>query len=117
MLYAHARIASIIRKSGKDPKALSKDGVKAELSSQTELALALKVAQFPDAVESMIEDLSPNRLCIYAHELSTHFSEFYAQNQVIGSEEEEGRLVLCEATAAALRGCFKVLGITPLYRI
>ena len=37
--------------------------------------------------------------------------------QVIGSPEEESRLLLVEATAVVIRQCFSLLGITPLYRI
>lgn len=37
--------------------------------------------------------------------------------QVVGSEEEVSRLLLCEATAVIMRECFKLLGIKPLYRL
>lgn len=37
--------------------------------------------------------------------------------QVVGSEQEATRLLLCEATAVVMRQCFSLLGITPLYRI
>jgi len=37
--------------------------------------------------------------------------------QVSGSEEEDSRLLLCEATAVVMRQCLKLLGIKPLYRI
>ena len=37
--------------------------------------------------------------------------------QVIGSEEEDSRRLLCEATAVVMRACLKLLGIEPLYRI
>jgi len=37
--------------------------------------------------------------------------------QVIGSEEEDSRRLLCEATAIVMRACLRLLGIQPLYRI
>jgi arginyl-tRNA synthetase len=37
--------------------------------------------------------------------------------QVIGSEQEDSRLLLVEATARVMRQVFYLLGITPLYRI
>ena len=40
-----------------------------------------------------------------------------ARLQVAGSEYEDSRLLLCEATALIMRQTFKLLGITPLYRI
>lgn len=38
-------------------------------------------------------------------------------SQVLGSEQEDSRLLLCEATAMIMRQCFQLLGIKPLYRI
>ncbi len=40
-----------------------------------------------------------------------------AVQQVVGSEQEQSRLLLCEATAVIMRQCFSLLGIKPLYRI
>ena len=37
--------------------------------------------------------------------------------QVSGSEYEDSRLLLCEATAVVMRQCLSMLGIKPLYRI
>lgn len=37
--------------------------------------------------------------------------------QVVGTEQEESRLLLCEATAVIMRQCFALLGIKPLFRI
>ena len=45
------------------------------------------------------------------------FNQFYTECQVVGSPEEESRLLLCEATALTMRTCFQLLGIHVLYRI
>ena len=37
--------------------------------------------------------------------------------QVLKSDYEVSRLLLAESTAETMRACFKLLGITPLYRI
>lgn len=117
LLYAHARIASIIRKSGKDVHALALEGGAIHLGHETERALALHIFRFPEAVVSALEDLLPNRLCEYLYDLSTKFTDFYGNCQVIGTPEEDSRLMLCEATAEIMRACFHLLGIRPLYRI
>lgn len=62
-------------------------------------------------------ELMPNRLCEYLYDLSDVFNGFYTDCNVIGSEEETSRLLLCEATATVMRQCFSLLGITPLERI
>ena len=41
----------------------------------------------------------------------------HACMQVVGSDQEASRLLLCEATAVVMRQCFSLLGIKPLYRI
>jgi arginyl-tRNA synthetase len=65
----------------------------------------------------MLEDLMPNRLTEYLYNLSEAFNAFYQECKVLGSEQEDSRLLLAEATARAMRQCFTLLGITPLYRI
>jgi arginyl-tRNA synthetase len=36
---------------------------------------------------------------------------------VIGTPEEDSRLMLVEATAAVMKQCFSLLGITPVYKL
>ena len=45
------------------------------------------------------------------------FNQFYTDCQVVGSPEEDSRLLLCEAAAVVMRQCFELLGIKVLYRI
>ena len=117
LLYAHARIASIVRKAGKDVAALAKGGQKITLAHEDEQALALTVSRFPEAVEEALMDLSPNRLCDYLYSLTEAFNQFYGSCKVVGSEEEASRLLLCEATAVVMRQVFALLGLTPLFRL
>ena len=44
-------------------------------------------------------------------------TELLESVQVIGSQEEDSRRLLCEATAVVMRACLRLLGIQPLYRI
>ena len=117
LLYAHARIASIIRKSEKDPAAMAAAGATITLGAEQEIALALHISRFPEALEAMLQDLTPNRITEYVFELSTVFNQFYTECQVVGSPEEGSRLLLAEAAAVTMRQCLELLGITVLYRI
>ena len=45
------------------------------------------------------------------------FNQFYQECQVVGSPQEDSRLLLAEATALTMRTCFQLLGIHVLYRI
>ncbi|WOK95434.1 arginine--tRNA ligase, cytoplasmic isoform X1 [Canna indica] len=116
LLYAHARICSIIKKSGKDVEELKKLGT-IVLEHPDERALGLHLIQFAEVVEEACSNLLPNVLCEYLYKLSEMFTGFYTSCQVIGSPEEASRLLLCEATAVVMRKCFHLLGITPVYRI
>ena len=118
MQYAHARIASIVDKSGADVDELIRTS-ELSLDSPAERQLALAVLRFPEALESTLDDLMPSRICDYMYELSARYNEFYAECNVLNSEEplRSSRLILCETTARVLRQCFRLLGITPLMRL
>ncbi|KAL4651851.1 hypothetical protein ACB092_01G190600 [Castanea dentata] len=114
--YAHARICSIIRKSGKDIEELKSMGA-IVLDHADERALGLHLLQFSEVVEEACTNLLPNVLCEYLYNLSEFFTTFYSNCQVVGSAEETSRLLLCEATATVMRKCFYLLGIVPVYKI
>ncbi|KAF6167412.1 hypothetical protein GIB67_032606 [Kingdonia uniflora] len=116
LLYAHARICSIIRKSGKDIEELKKTGI-IVLDHADERVLGLHLLQFAEIVEDACTNLLPNTLCEYLYNLSENFTRFYTNCQVVGSAEETSRLLLSEATAVVMRKCFSLLGITPVYKI
>ncbi|XP_010448293.1 PREDICTED: arginine--tRNA ligase, chloroplastic/mitochondrial-like isoform X1 [Camelina sativa] len=116
LLYAHARICSIIRKSGKDIEELKKTGNLA-LDHPDERALGLHLLRFAETVEEACTNLLPSVLCEYLYSLSDYYTKFYSNCQVNGSPEETSRLLLCEATAIVMRKCFHLLGITPVYKI
>ncbi|CAA6660972.1 unnamed protein product [Spirodela intermedia] len=116
LLYAHARICSIIRKSNRDLEELKKGGG-ISLSHADERILGLHLVRFAEVVEEACLNLLPNVLCEYLYNLSETFTRFYTSCQVIGSAEESSRLLLCEATAVVMRQCFELLGIEPVYKI
>ncbi|CAH9131257.1 unnamed protein product [Cuscuta epithymum] len=116
LLYAHARICSIIRRSKRDIDDLIHNGT-LDLAHQDERVLGLHLLQFPETVEEACSNLQPNILCEYLYKLSEDFTRFYNNCQVLGSAQEESRLLLCEATSVVMRKCFHLLGITPVYKL
>ncbi|XP_050215690.1 arginine--tRNA ligase, cytoplasmic-like [Mercurialis annua] len=116
LLYAHARICSIIRKSERDIDELKNTG-SLVLEHADERALGLHLLQFAETVEEACINLLPNVLCEYLYNLSEHFTRFYSNCKVLESPEETSRLLLCEATAVVMRKCFSLLGIVPVYKI
>ena len=117
MLYSHARICSIIRNSGVDVNAMRAAGATPKAVHPSEVALAMHMIRFPEIVEATMDDLMPNRLTDYVYELAGKFNDFYRDCRVVGDEQQESRVLLCEATARVMRQVFQLLGIRPVYKI
>ncbi|KAL7542668.1 hypothetical protein ACHAXR_011985 [Thalassiosira sp. AJA248-18] len=122
LLYAHARLESIVTKGkadhGVDIDALIKDGKsKIVLAHKSERNLGLHLQFFADSIEETLEDLFPYHICDFVYALSIAASEFITQCKVLGSPEMESRLLLCRATAITMRQCFDLLGIRHVMRI
>jgi len=102
LLYTHARISSILaRATEQDFASFSVDDV--VLSHEKEKSLALTILKLPDAVEALVQELLPSRLCDYTYSLCVTFNALYWSCKVIGTEEEKTRLILCHTTALSLR--------------
>ena len=116
LLYAYARICSIIRKANVDVSSLNADK-ELKITHEKERALVLEILKFPDVMSSILTDLYAHRIPEYMWDVSNRFSAFYTECKVVGSEEQNSRLLLCEATRLALLKCFRLLAIEPLDRM
>ena len=113
LLYAYARICSIMRQSKVDINGLDAE-TELVLTKQSERDLALELLKFPDMVSSVLAELFPHKLTDYMWDLSNKFTAFYTECRVVDSPEMRSRLVLCKATKDVLAKCFYFLGIKPL---
>ncbi|GMH63906.1 hypothetical protein TL16_g03834 [Triparma laevis f. inornata] len=91
MLYARARICSIVKKaSGLEGVAegsmIWPEPAPVLLGEETEIELARQLAKFGDVLYDVEEELYPNRLCDYLFETSQKFSAFYERCEVTRSE-------------------------------
>jgi arginyl-tRNA synthetase len=117
LLFAYARLASIVRKSGVDMAALIKQPNVLQLGDTHESSLAIELLQFQDVLTFINKDLMSNRLCSYLYNVSEKVQAFVTQCRVLGSPEQNSRLLLCQATMHIMSTCFKLLGIEPLEQI
>ncbi|MDD1682477.1 MAG: arginine--tRNA ligase [Methanoregula sp.] len=107
--YAHARACSILEKAGPFPECF-------ELETHQEIALAKKIARFPRVIESVVAELHPHILAIYARELADTFNTFYHFEQVLKSEGKirDRRLTLVKAVQNTLKESLETLGIDAI---
>ena len=107
--YAYTRIRSIFRRASVD----SLEG-EIELAEEAEIRLGLKLLQFPEAIESTLDDYQANVMCNYLYELSGFFNTFYEHCPVLNAENPTSRLLICELTARVLKQGLNLLGITTV---
>ncbi|MBL9215772.1 MAG: arginine--tRNA ligase [Opitutaceae bacterium] len=118
LLYAVARIRSIFRRAGLDAAVPPVVGATAPATPQ-EIALARKLAKFPDAVQLATNTLRPHFLGLYLYELAGDYSTFYAADKVIVDDPavRARRLLLCHRTLIILETGLHLLGLRTLERM
>ncbi|HXR29992.1 MAG TPA: arginine--tRNA ligase [Solirubrobacterales bacterium] len=121
--YAHARIASILRKAGGDPEQIAA-GAGADTPDTplepTERELVKRLLEFPAEVREAAERRAPHRLCTYSTAVAADFHGFYRDCQVLGAEGEgvEGsRLALSLLTKRTIARSLGLLGISSPERM
>jgi arginyl-tRNA synthetase len=124
--YAHARIASILRKAEAEGRDVSEEAIAAgaagaglaAATEPSERALIRRALALPGEVAEAAERRAPHRLCAYVTATAADFHAFYRDCRVVGADEEAGsdgleaaRLAVCLvakrtlATALELIGC------------
>ena len=107
--YAHARACSILEKAGTFTECY-------DLETEQEIALAKKIAKFPDVIQKVVAELRPHLLATYAHELADTFNSFYHFEPVLKSEGKvrDRRLTLVKAVQNTLHEALETLGIDAI---
>ena len=112
--YAHARVASILRKGAETGLAPASD-VTGGLRDAPEAALARVVARLPEVVEDAVIAEETHGVTAYATELATQFHAFYRDAKVVDPSQPERsakRLALAAATKTTLANALALLGIS-----
>ena len=116
MQYAYTRIRSVFAKAGIDPRTLSGEII---LTEEKERALAIKLLQFEEALNSVAKEGMPHILCQYLYELAGAFSSFYEACPMLNAEEKvkNSRLRLSDLTARTLKQGLDLLGIKTVEKM
>ncbi|KAF1783563.1 Rossmann-like alpha/beta/alpha sandwich fold [Phytophthora cactorum] len=78
-----------------------------QAGAPTEQALVIELLQLQDVIVFINKDLSSNRLCSYLYTISEKVQTFVTACRVLGSEEQNSRLLLCDATVKVMKTCFR----------
>ncbi len=112
--YAHARIASIVRKAN-EAGLVPAASVTGTLGAGPEAALARATVRLPEVVEDAVVAEETQGITAYALELATAFHAFYRDARVVDPDEPErsaSRLALARATQLTLARTLGLLGIS-----
>jgi arginyl-tRNA synthetase len=112
--YAHARIASILRKAGGEAGEAGAPTPGTPLTS-AERDLVKRLLEFPDEVRKAAARRAPHRICAYSTAVAADFHAFYRDCQVVGAEGEgveRSRLGLCLLTQRTIAASLGLLGIS-----
>lgn len=116
LMYAYARIRSILREVGEvrgEPKW-------ALLSHESEGALVLHLREYPRVLARAAEAYSPLVVCTYIYELAKLFSRWYQHCSVLNAESDElrgARTALVDGVGKVLAHGLEMLGIVPVERM
>ncbi|MFZ4722854.1 MAG: arginine--tRNA ligase [Phycisphaerales bacterium] len=110
--YAHARIASLIARSGETRSAIAEASYAPIEPAERHLALCL--LRFPAVVLAAAEHQAPQRVCAALHELANAYAGFYQACPVLKAADARtrlSRLRLSALTQRVLAGGLDLLGI------
>jgi arginyl-tRNA synthetase len=115
--YAHARIASILRKASEVLAAVELPPVPDVqlLKHPAELTLIRKMLELPVIIDQAVRDLAPHHLTYYAQDLASTFSIFYRDCKVVDAETPAmtaARLQLCRAAQVTLARTLALMGMS-----
>jgi len=106
--YTHARIKSILRKTG------TKVTLTANELLPLEKQLAIELSLFPAIINEAADNLDPSKIAIYAFNLAKLFNTFYTEHSIANADSEtkkQLRIKIGILTAATLQKAMGCLGI------
>ncbi len=115
--YAHARICSVLAQRTVQHQGQIADLPRVSLvplASPRELALAQRIAEFPELLESAARELAPHALAFYLREIAAEFHSYYNAERVLVDDTatRDARAALCAAVRQVLANGLSLLGVS-----
>ena len=110
--YTYARIRSVLRKAEANHDVKDFDGLK--VLNNKELALILRLVDYPSVVRQAGNDFSPAVIANYAYALACDFNSFYHDYSILNEPDAQVRamrLTLSATVAKVIRSAMSLLGI------
>ncbi len=108
--YTFARTEGVLQKNEGE---VAKE-IKSGEPNVEEMAVLRRVRIFPQVVEEAERNFSPNVICNYLFDLAQSYNIFYSKHRIVGSDNENLRLVMTVAVNRVLKNGLTLLGIeTP----
>ena len=119
--YAHARICSVIQQftdKGGDASTLAGADL-ALLTAPSEMALLLRLAEFPPMLANASASLAPHDVAFYLRDVAGAFHSYYGAERFLvdAGELARARLALLVATRQVIRNALAVLGVSAPERM
>ncbi|MDW4497576.1 arginine--tRNA ligase [Sulfitobacter sp. D35] len=123
--YAHARVASVLRKAEEAGVAVDDETLRAadlsKLDHEAELAMAAKLAEWPRLVETAARTHEPHRVAFYLYDLAGAFHGLWNRGNDETSlrflqddaQQSQAKIALARATAIVIASGLGILGVTP----
>jgi arginyl-tRNA synthetase len=121
--YAHARIASILRKAGREEREVGEGAGAPTPGTALEPAereLVKRLLELPGEVREAAARRAPHRICTYSTAVAADFHAFYRDCQVVGAEGEgveRSRLALALLAKRTIGASLGLLGISAPERM
>jgi arginyl-tRNA synthetase len=113
--YAHARLCSVIAKGPQHVLATLAEADLSLLTAPSELALMLKLAEYPAMLSGATAGLAPHDVAFYLRDVASAFHTNYDAVRVLVEGDEplmRARLALLAATRQVLKNALGVLGVS-----
>ncbi len=111
--YAHARVSSVLLAWGGDVAKLAGADL-SPLEGEKELALAARLAAFPEVIADAARDYAPHAIAFYLKDAAADFHSYYNAERILVEDtaQRTARLALAAALRQVLRNGLAILGVT-----
>jgi arginyl-tRNA synthetase len=110
--YAHARVCSLLAQWRGDEAALAGADL-ARLGNPHELAIAARLGEFPEVVETAARDLAPHLVAFYLKDLAAEFHSYYNAERLLVDDPalKDARVALAAAVRQVIRNGMAIIGV------